>query len=168
MAHKEGEWWSDAKRAEVVASYLILAKAPLVEAVTGVPAGTIRQWKTQPWWKELVEQIQTEDSQELDTKLSTRINKVLEVVQDRLDKGDFFYDSYAKEFIRKPVSLKDTWKTGKEMIDVRQMIRKEKPEQVNQEAVADILKNLAKEFASMAKKKVAEKVENLTPNTDIK
>ena len=156
MAHVEGAWWSDAKRVEVVASYLILGKAPLVEAVTGVPAGTIRQWKTQPWWTELVDQIQTEDDQELDTKLTSRINKILVLVEDRIDNGDWIFDSKTGEIIRKPVSLKDGWKAGREMVDVRMLLRGKPKEKVNQEAVADILKNLATEFASMAKRKVKE------------
>ena len=156
MAHKYLEKWPEAKHVEVVASYLVLGKATLVEAVTGVPAGTILQWKTQPWWQELVDQIQTEEDQELDTKLSSRINKVLALVEDRLENGDWILDSKTGTIIRKPVSLKDSWKTGKEMIDVRQMMRDRPKDRVDKEAVSDILKNLAVEFASMARKKVKE------------
>jgi hypothetical protein len=68
--HKPGEWWSDAKRIEVVTTWLALGKIPLVAACTGVTEGTIRQWRTQPWWKELELSIQTESDQELDAKLA--------------------------------------------------------------------------------------------------
>lgn len=152
--HKEGEWWSDAKRLEVVTTWLVLGKIPLVSATTGVPAGTIRQWRTQPWWKEIEISVQTESDMELDTKLAKRIDKALDLVMDRLENGDYLYDPKSGEFIRKPVSMKDTWKVSTEMIDKRLLIRKQPKEVQNQEAVGDILKNLAKEFADMARKRV--------------
>ena len=159
MKHKEGEWWSDAKRLEVVTTWLVLGKIPLVSATTGVPEGTIRQWRTQPWWKEIEISVQTETDQELDAKLAKRIDKALDLVMDRLDHGDYLYDPKTSTFIRKPVSMKDTWKVSTEMIDKRLLIRKQPKEQASQEAVGDILKNLAKEFADMARKKVKTYVE---------
>ena len=161
MAHKEGEWWSDAKRLEVVTTWLVLGKIPLVSATTGVPAGTIRQWRTQPWWKEIEISVQTESDMELDTKLAKRIDKALDLVMDRLENGDFLYDPKTGAFIRKPVSMKDTWKVSTEMIDKRLLIRKQPKEVQNQEAVGDILKNLAKEFADMARKKVKDGTESI-------
>ena len=152
--HKDGEWWSDKKRLEVVTTWLVLGKIPLVAATTGVPEGTIRQWRTQPWWKEIEISVQTETDQELDAKLAKRIDKALDLVMDRLENGDYLYDPKTGEFIRKPVSMKDTWKVSTEMIDKRLLIRKQPKEQANSEVVGDILKNLAKEFADMAKKRI--------------
>lgn len=156
--HSVGEWWSEGKQLEVVTAYLILGKSNLVESLTGVPRGTIRRWKSAPWWKELVDQIQTEEDQELDAKLTKVVNKVLTVVDDRLDNGDFQYDPRTGEFVRKPVGLRDSWKAGKEMIDLRQNLRKAPKERVDQAAVQDILKNPAVEFAQMAKRKATEKI----------
>jgi glutamine synthetase len=154
--HKVGEWWSDAKRVEVVTTWLALGKIPLVAACTNVPEGTIRQWRTQPWWKEMEISIQTESDQELDAKLAKRIDKALDVIWERLENGDFMYDPKTSAFVRKPVSVKDANKVMVDMMDKRLLIRKQPKEQQSQEAVGDILKNLAKEFAEMAKKKVKE------------
>src|SRR5437867_4479100 len=128
MAHKDNEWWSEAKRIEVVTSFLVLGKMPLVASVTGVPIGTIRRWRYEPWWTELVDQIQTESDQELDAKLETRISKVLDLVNDRLDNGDFMYDPRTGEFVRRPVSIKDGWTVGRDMLDLRSKIRGQKRE----------------------------------------
>lgn len=155
---KKQHWHSDAKRIEAVTTYLVLGKANLVGAAIGVPEGTIRQWKTQPWWKELEFQIQTESDQELDHKLSNRIEKALDLVNDRLDNGDFQYDPIKGQFIRRPVGARDGWKIASEMIDKRWIIRKLPKEQSSQEAVGDILKGLANEFADMAKKRLKERV----------
>lgn len=152
--HKVGEWWSDAKRIEVVTTWLALGKTPLVAACTGVPEGTIRQWKTQPWWKEMEVSITTENDQELDSKLAKRIDKALDVVLDRLENGDFMFDPKTSGFIRRPVSMKDTNKVMVDLMDKRLLIRKQPKEAQSQEAIGDILKNLAKEFAEMAKKRI--------------
>jgi len=155
---KTVKWHSDAKRIEAVTTYLVLGKASLVGAAIGVPEGTIRQWKTQPWWSELTLQIQTESDQELDSKLAKRIDKALDLVNDRLDNGDFQYDPKTGQFIRRPIGGKDGWKIASEMIDKRWIIRKQPKEQSSQEAIGDILKNLANEFADMAKKRLKERV----------
>lgn len=159
MAHSSGDWWSDKKKLETVTTYLVLGKVPLVSASTGVPEGTVRRWMIEPWWKEMVAQVQQDSDQELDSRLANHLTKVLDLVQDRLDNGDFMYDPKRGEFVRKPVALKDGWKVGREMVDVRMMLRKQKPEQVSQEGVADILKGLAKEFAQMARTKYATKLQ---------
>jgi hypothetical protein len=158
--HKEGEWWSEGKRIDVVTTWLALGKIPLVSHATGVPEGTIRQWRTQPWWRELEISIQTESDQALDAKLAKRIDKALDVIWDRLEKGDFLYDPKTGEFIRKPVNMKDANKVMVDMMDKRMLIRKQPKDIQSQEAVADILKNLAKEFATMVKQKVKDKEEN--------
>jgi hypothetical protein len=162
--HKPGEWWSDAKHIEVVTTWLALGKIPLVSACTGVTEGTIRQWRTQPWWKELEISIQTESDQELDAKLAKRIDKALDVVFDRLENGDFMYDPKTSQFIRKPVSMKDTNRVMVDMLDKRMLIRKQPKEAQSQEAVGDILKNLAKEFEQMARHRLKD-VASL-PNAD--
>lgn len=163
--HKEGEWWSEAKRIEVVTSWLALGKIPLVSNCTGVPEGTIRQWRTQPWWKELELSILTETDQELSSKLTKRIDKALDVIFDRLENGDFMFDPKTSQFVRKPVNMKDTNKVLMDMVDKRLLLRKQPKEQQSQEAVGDILKNLAKEFEQMAKKKLKQADNGTEPGT---
>lgn len=163
--HKEGEWWSEAKRIEVVTSWLALGKIPLVSNCTGVPEGTIRQWRTQPWWKELELSILTETDQELSSKLTKRIDKALDVIFDRLENGDFMFDPKTSQFVRKPVNMKDTNKVLMDMVDKRLLLRKQPKEQQSQEAVGDILKNLAKEFEQMAKKKLKQVDNGTEPGT---
>ena len=151
---KQHGWYTDKKKLEVVTAYLILGKSNLVAATCGVPEGTVRAWKTEPWWDEIVDSIQAENDQELDAKLSARVEKALDIVQDRLDNGDFMFNPRTGEFVRRPVSLRDTWKVNKEMIDARLLLRKSQKETVSAEATADILKNLALEFAGMARKRM--------------
>ncbi len=143
--------YPDAKKIEVVTTYLALGKAPLVEAVTGVPRQTIRQWKMQPWWKDLVDEIQTEDDSELDGKLSRIIDRSLDAVVDRIDNGDFILDSRSGTVKRVPVKLRDVHKVSTELIDKRNLIRG-KPTSITQKVtVEDMMGKLADEFKKWAK-----------------
>lgn len=150
--------YPEAKKIDAVTTYLILGNAALTAKTIGVPLITLRYWRQQPWWKELELEVQTESDQQLDSKLSKRIEKALDLVNDRLDNGDFQYDPRTGSFIRKPVNIRDGWKVANEMIDRRWLIRKQPKDQTSQEAVGDILKNLANEFAQMARKRVSERV----------
>lgn len=151
--------WNEGKRIDAVTTWLITGNLTATAAVVGVPHVTLKLWKKQPWWNELVVDIQTESDQELDAKLAKRIAKSLEIVNDRLENGDFQYDPKTGQFVRKPVSVKDGWKVASEMIDKRWILRKMPQSQVDQAAVGDILKNLAKEFADMARKRVKSSTE---------
>jgi len=159
VAHKEFEHWSDKKKVEVVTTYLVLGKVGLTAATTGVPEGTLRRWKFEPWWAEMVAAIQADSDQELDAKLAKNVDKALDLIKDRLENGDFIYNPKTGEFARKPVSMRDTWKVTSEMVDKRFILRKQPKEQANQEAIGDILKKLAVDFATMAKKKVQQNVD---------
>lgn len=143
--------WSDEKKYEVVTSYLALGKTPVVSALTKVPVDTIKQWRLQPWWKELVSQIQSETNQELDTKLSQIIDKSLDAVNDRVENGEFRLDPRTGKVTRVPASLKDVHRVAVDLLDKRGDVRaapiKEKQELVTQ----DVLKKLAANFSDWVK-----------------
>lgn len=150
--------YPEAKKIDAVTTYLILGNVALTARTLGIPVQTLRLWKQQPWWKELEFAVQGEADQELDAKLGKRIDKALELVNDRLENGDFQYDPKSGQFVRRPVNVRDGWRVANEMIDKRILIRKQPKDATNQEAVGDILKNLANEFADMARKRLTEKV----------
>lgn len=160
MAHSKGDWWPEKKKLEVVVNYLLFGNVARVSKMCDVPDGTVRRWMIEPWWKELCEQIQSDNDQELDSRLQKHLHKVLDLAEDRLENGDFMFNPKEGIFVRRPVTLKDGWKVGREMFDVRMVLRKQKPDQVSQEGIADILKGLAQEFAQMAKKRVKEKLDH--------
>lgn len=143
--------WSDKKKYEVVTTWLALGKVPMVEGVTGVPKETIRQWKMQPWWAEMVTTIQTESNQELDSKLSAIIERSLDAVNERIENGEFKLDARTGKVLRVPVQLRDVHRVAVDLLDKRQLVRnlplKEKQEQQN----ADILKKLADQFSDWVK-----------------
>lgn len=144
----------ETKRIDVVTTYLLTGNLALTAKTCDVPLATVKEWRKQPWWLDIVTQLQAEGDQELDAKLAKRVDRALDIVNDRLENGDWQYDPKTGQFVRKPVSIKDGWKVANEMIDKRWLLRKLPNEQVDQAAVSDILRNLAKEFAEMAKSRL--------------
>ena len=149
---KQHSHYSPDKKAEVVTAYLALGNANLVEAVTKVPAGTVRSWKTEQWFKDLEAGIREEENLVLDVRLSKVVGKTLDLLEDRLSKGDFMYDPKTAQLIRKPVNADVLNKIGMDMFDRRRILRGErKEEEVNQVIIGDHLLKLAQQFVKIAK-----------------
>lgn len=143
-------WWPESKKIEAVTAALSTGSLPIAASIVKVPLETIRHWKKQPWWKELEQQIHDEDNQELDSKYTKIIRKTLDVVEDRIDNGNFQFDPKTGRVIRIPVNLRDTHRVMSDLVNQRRVIRKEPVEQVHQETVNDKLVKLAETFAQMA------------------
>ena len=144
-------FYDDKKKIEVVTTYLVLGKAPLVEAATGVPRGTIRTWKMQPWWKELEAEIRSDDDQELDSKLSKIVDRTLDTVIDRIEHGDYILDSRSGTVKRVPVKMKDAHKVSVDLIDKRNLLRGKPTSRVEKITVEDTMLKLAEQFKEWAK-----------------
>lgn len=145
--------WSDKKKIEVVTTYLALGKAPMVEAVTGVPRQTIRIWKMQPWWNDLVKEIRQSEDQELDGKLSRIIDKSLDAVNERIEGGDFILDSKTGQVKRIPVKLRDVHRVTTDLLDKRSLIRGRPTSITERISTEDVLKNLAQQFQAFVNNK---------------
>lgn len=143
--------YTDAKRIEVVTTYLALGKAPLVEVVTGVPRQTIRMWKTMPWWKDIENEIRADDDAELDSRVSKIIDRALDTVVDRIDHGDFILDSRSGQVKRVPVKMKDAHKVSTDLIDKRNLLRGKPTSRVEKITVDDVMNKLAETFSAWAK-----------------
>jgi hypothetical protein len=143
-----------------------LATGNLVQtaAITKVPLPTIKHWKKQPWWKEAVDAFYDDDKQELDAKYQKIVRKALTVMDDRLTNGNFQLDQKTGRILRVPVSLSDSHKVMKDLVDQQQVLRKDKKEEQQQAQVSanETLLKLAKQFAEMAKGNV---MKDVTPGT---
>ena len=151
--------WSESQKIEAVQAFVMFGKVPVVAAMTGVPKGTIAQWKLQDWWKDLESEIRASDDIELSGKLKRVIDKSIDVVADRLDQGDWFYDQKSGEVRRKPVSLRDAHTVAKDMIDKKRILEN-KPTSITEHKIDDRLLDLKKKFEEFALnfQKPAEKV----------
>lgn len=155
IPHAKNATWPVEKKIEAVTTYLVLGSLRQVSAVTGVSYGMIKQWRIQPWWKEVEAEIIASRRIASANKLSKIVDKSLDVIDDRLDNGDFVYNSKSGELGRKPVSLRDATSAANALMQRAAIIEKlNKDEQVVEatQSIQEQLKSLAVEFAKMNKR----------------
>lgn len=155
IPHAKNASWPVEKKIEAVTTWLALGNLRQVAAVTGVSYGMIKQWRIQPWWKELEAEVVASRRIQSGTKLSKIVDKSLDVIDDRLDNGDFVYNSKSGEVHRKPVSLRDATTAANALMQRAAIIEKlNKDEQVVEATltIQEQLANLALEFAKMNKR----------------
>ena len=151
------------KRIEVITKQLALGNMRLVADLTGVSYGLIRIWKGQPWWKEMELEIRNSRKARVDDKLNKIIDKALDTIEDRLDKGDFVYDQKKGEISRKPVSLKEARGAANDLMQRQIAVEKlaqEEKHLTNTSTIKDQLADLALQFAAFNTNRTIEVIPN--------
>ena len=161
LPHQPGHW-SEKKQLEVVTTYLALGNLAETSRVCNVPTITVKKWKQQPWWAELVADIQSGEGQKADNKMSKTIDKALDLIMTRMEEGDYLYDQKTGRLVKVPLKARDLERVASGLFDKRQLIRKQptsiKQSDLNQK---DRLLELAEQFAKFAGMKLdKEKVIN--------
>lgn len=150
--HEKHKTWPKEKKLQAVTQWLALGNLKLVEALTGVSHGVLKQWRLQPWWKEFENEIRNTENLEIDNKLTKIVQRSLDAVADRLENGEAVINNKTGEVIRKPVSMKDAAKVTNDMLTKRELLRGNATSRSESAAIpmADQMKLLAQQFARMA------------------
>ena len=152
-------WWSEKKKLEAVTTYIGLGSPSLTAQQIGVPIDTLKTWMKSEWWKEKIKEIQSEDYDKLDTKISKALNKAIDSINDRIENGEFVYDPKTGKVRQIPTRLRDLNNAFNTLLDKRQLIRKQPTKIVEQTTTADLLQDLAKKFAAFTDGKQIKDVE---------
>lgn len=151
--HRNQPWYSEEMRIKAACVYAVTGSAAETGRILGIKSTTIRQWKMQPWWPQVIERIRSEKDDEIDVKMTAIIDETVAQINDRLKDGDYIYDVRTGELKRKPMGGKEIAVVTSIMIDKRNLIRQRRAVRTEETAVLDRLKNLAKEFAGFVKAK---------------
>jgi hypothetical protein len=137
---------------EAVQTYMILGSLKLVAGALKIPFDTLKVWKASEWWKTLETDLRAQDDLQLGARLKKIINRSYDVVEDRLENGDFVYDQKSGKMRRKPVNMKDAHKVAVDLMDKRDMLieRHVSGESVTADKIEKTLANLAENFAKIA------------------
>lgn len=151
--HKRSKWkwYTEDERIKVCSVYVMTGNAAETSRITGVPHDRIRHWKLEPWWNEVVSRIKFDNDDELDAKFTKVVNKAVDQVTERIEKGDYVYDSRNQQVIRKPMSGRDLAVTTAMFVDKRTLLRGKKKVGEESATVNDRLKRLAEEFEKFTK-----------------
>lgn len=157
--------WGDKQKLEAVNTYVVLGgNAQQTAIALQIPQETLRKWTKTTWWKELYDEVKQEDNIVLSHKLQNIVARSLALVEDRLEKGDFFYDQKTGQVVRKEVSLRDAHEVMKSSFQMRESIEKPQAAEVEEGSVNDKLAALAKQFEQFA---VAQKTKAPVNVTDV-
>jgi hypothetical protein len=147
-----GKHWKSTDKIKAVASYLVLGDASKVEEVTGIPAGTIRYWKTQPWWFDLVQKVAREQDEKIQSRFTNIINKTQEVILDRIENGETIITKDGK-LVQKPISAKDAAIIAAISVEKRKILRDSDRQTSEDLSTKERLERLSEEFKSFIKAK---------------
>lgn len=144
--------YSDSQKIEAVTTYLMVGSINMVSAMLKININTLKMWKLTEWWKEMEKDLRIQEDLQLSKRLQNIVSKSLDVVEDRMENGDFIYDQKTGKMKRKPVSMRDAHKVMIDMSDRRDELinRHIANESITNDKIEETLNNLAKEFARIA------------------
>ena len=140
------------KRLDVVGRYMLLGNLRVVSEQTDVPYATLVEWKKSEWWSDFVDQIKRQKKSKTNEHITKIIEQSLEVMQDRLQNGDFVMNNKTGEIIRKPVGVRDVTAITTNLLQ-RQLQIEDTMERNNHtnDSVSETLLLLAREFQKWTK-----------------
>ena len=155
-------WFPPEKRIEVATAFVAgMTNSSRLEELTKIPAGTIRQWKIQPWWGDLLERVKVEKDVELDSKFTKIIDKTLDRVVDSIEHGDSVLRKkmdkdgiWSDEIVKVPMKGKEAAGITAQIFDKRQLLRGKPTARVEVLSQKEQLKELRDEFRRFAGAKV--------------
>ena len=145
--------WGDDQKIEAVETFVLLnGNLHHVSAALQIPRQTLQHWMKTEWWKNLYEEVKQQDNLVLSLRLQKIVTRSLDLVEDRLEKGDFFYDQKLGQVVRKEVSLRDAQAILKDGFGIKEAIEKPQVAAIEGSSIADKLGELALQFEKFATK----------------
>jgi putative cell wall-binding protein len=151
MKDENGNWTWESKVA-FAQRLLIHGNNRIAAEECGIPLQTAQGWKQTDWFPQLIEEIKLQHKLGTAHKLNTVVDRALDIIQDRMEHGDYVLNNKTGEIIRKPVALKDATKVATDILGKKIVLEKnDETKAVQQDTVQETLKKLASEFARFNK-----------------
>lgn len=158
---RAGTWYNDRQKIEAVQTYLLLGNFAETARVLGINEHTLRSWKSSDWWHELLQEMKKQDTILLNKRLKSIAAKSLELMEERLEQGDWIYDQKTGELRRKPVSLRDATQATVSVLTIKDKIDDKENFTVAQEHIEQKLSKLAEAFTKLSKGEKLEDAEDI-------
>jgi transposase-like protein len=152
--------WSDQQKLEAVQSWLALGNLALTARILGIPEVTLRVWKAQEWWHEVVEELRLQETIQLSARMKNLVEASQTIVAQRLESGDPILNQKTGQIVFKPVTMKDAHKVAVDLMDRREDLQRivdggPKSDTANENK----LEQLAERFAEMAAKSIQKQID---------
>lgn len=144
--------YSDSQKIEAVTTFLMTGSVAMTASILKININTMKLWRKSEWWKEVENDLRTQEDLQLSKRLQSIVTKSLDVVEDRLESGDFVYDQKTGKMRRKPVNMRDAAKVMMDLQDKREVLvdRHLSEQSVSADKIENTLAKLAEEFAKIA------------------
>jgi hypothetical protein len=146
---KRPGFYPESKRIEAATLYAVTGNSTQVSNMIGVPYHTVNKWTKEEWFVKLLDEIRTENDQQIDSKQSEIIGLALDNLSDRLKNGDF-HVLRDGTLIRKPIGAKDLSLTMAINLDKRQLLRGKPTSRTESVSIENRLEKLVDHFAKLA------------------
>jgi len=150
LANK-GSKYSDQDRYAAMACYAVHGNLTKCKDLLGIPVTTIHDWSKSEWWLSAIEQVRIEKQDEIDAGIQKIIDRSIESVVTRLDKGDEVITSKG-ETLYKAVSARDSATILGISFDKQRILRM-LPTSISSAGNDDKLLNLLEKFEELAQEK---------------
>lgn len=145
------KWFSDSQKLEAVQCWLITGNLKQTAAALSIPYDTVKVWRYSNWWKELVDEIKSENSIKLTNRLKTIAAKALDVTEDRLENGDFIYDQKLGQMVRKPVGAAVSHRIAADLITQADKLEHRPEQLIAEQKTQEALNKLQATFEDFVK-----------------
>lgn len=146
--------WSDNKRIEAATIFAATGNLTQTAELTKIPLPTVRGWRKEEWFQELLREIHLENNDKIVAKLTTIVDSALDQLADRVVNGDHVVLRDG-QVVRRPIPAKDLSLVSAINIDKRQLLRGEATSRSESVTVEDKtvgrLEKLAETFEQLAK-----------------
>lgn len=146
---RAGYHYSQEQKNACLALYCSEMTMVQISEQTGVPYRTIRQWKTEAWWNETLNEIRSDNEEIFRFRAHQIIDKATKVLLDRLDNGDevILRDGAS---VRRQISGKDAAVIAAVIFD-KMRISMNMPTAIHRHVDETNLKELAENFRKVAR-----------------
>lgn len=145
--------YTDKEKLNAVCTYAVTGNSRRCAEIVKIPEATIRAWKGTEWWAEAMARVVAEKDETLTVELSALVDKAVQQVNDRLDNGNYIYDTKRGQMIRKPIDAKELAIVTAIAIDKRQLIRGEPTSRTESISQNERLKSLQEQFKKFVRAK---------------
>jgi hypothetical protein len=154
--------YTDKHKLEAATAHIVLGSLASAAGATKIPIDTLKSWTKQEWWRELQMELKAGQKLHVSARLQKILDKSLEIMEDRLEKGDFFYDQKKGELVRKEVGIRDAAAVAQMAFTAQNQIVTETNQVTAVESIDAKLQKLADSFASIMTEKRQNKAETIT------
>jgi len=150
----QGSKYSDQDRYAAMACYAVHGNFTKCKDLLVIPVKTIHDWSKSEWWLSAIEQVRSEKQDEIDSGVQKIIDRAIDSVITRLDKGDEMITSKG-ETLYKAVSARDSATILGIAFDKQRILRM-LPTTITATTGSDKLLKLLNNFEEIAHKKTKE------------